>query len=91
MSGNLNEVKTKVDDTVEKMKDSKAGKAVLGEDGKFDKGDVDRLTQEAKDSKLGKTVLGDDGKFNKDDVGRITGEAKAAVKGAVEKIKDMID
>ena len=42
------EAKVKVDETVEKIKESDLGKNVLGEDGKFDKEDVDRLAEGAK-------------------------------------------
>ena len=76
----INDVKAKVDE---------AKKNVLGEDGKFDKSDVERLKDEVKDSKAAKTVLGEDGKFDKEDVDRLADEAKAAAKGAVDKVKDM--
>ncbi len=48
MSDNTNEIKANVDKAVEQFKESKAGKTVLGEDGKFDKEDIERLTEGAK-------------------------------------------
>ena len=38
------------DSLFDKFKNSEVGKVVLGEDGKFDKEDVDRLTASAKDA-----------------------------------------
>ena len=89
MSDNLNEVKAKVDETVEEFKESKTCKAILGDDGKFTKEDIDRISQDVKESKAGKTVLGEDGKFDKEDIERLSGDAKAAIKNAAGKIKGM--
>ena len=90
MGDNMNDIKAKVDKAVEQFKESKTGKTVLGEDGKFDREDIDRISQEVKDSKVGKAVFGEDGKFDKGDVERLTEGAKAAVKDAVDKAKRIL-
>ena len=72
---------------VEKFKQSGVGQAILGEDGKFDKEDIERMAQNAKDSKLGKAILGEDGKLDKEDFKRISEDAGEAVKGTVDKVK----
>ena len=87
----LKDVKRKSDVIVQKAKDSKLGKAVLGEDGKFDKEDVDRLTDQFKETKVGKALLGEDGKFDGEDLQRIGGNLKEAGEKAVEKVKELLD
>jgi len=72
-------------DNIEKIKET-----ILGEDGKFDRSDIDRLATEAKESKLGKAVLGEDGKFDKEDIDRFADGAKAVAKEAVDKVKGLI-
>ena len=49
LEGAATEVKEKAGEAVEKLKESNLGKNVLGEDGKFDKEDLDRLTAGAKE------------------------------------------
>ena len=72
---------------------------LLGEDGKFDKDDVDRLAASAKEtagkaveafknSGAGKAVLGEDGKFDKDDVDRLAASAKDAADNVVNTVKN---
>lgn len=91
MDNNINEIKAKVDEVVEQFKESETGKTVLGEDGKFDREDIERISQEVKDSKVGKAVFGEDGKFDKEDIERLTKEAKAAVEDVVDKAKKIFE
>lgn len=83
----MREIREKIDEIIEQFKDSKTGKTVLGDDGKFNREDIDRITDEVKASKVGKAVFGEDGKFDKEDVERISEETTAAVKDAVDKAK----
>ena len=100
--------KVKEMDLVESAKGA-ADKAVtslkstfLGEDGKFDKEDVDRLAASAKEtadkavesvknSSVGKAVLGEDGKFDKEDVDRLTASAKDAAENVVNTVKNFFN
>jgi hypothetical protein len=69
-----NELKDKLEGAATEVKE-KAGEAV----------------EKLKESNLGKSVLGEDGKFDKEDVERLAEGAKEAVKGAVDKVKDLFN
>ena len=90
MGDNMNDIKAKVDNAVEQFRESKTGKTVFGEDGRFDREDLDRISQEVKASKAGKAVFGEDGKFDKEDVERLTEGAKTAVRDVVDKAKRVL-
>ena len=55
LEGTAAEVKEKAGEAVEKLKDSKLGKNVLGEDGKFDKEDAERIAKKAEET--GKKIV----------------------------------
>lgn len=75
----------------EKFKDSSAGKAILGEDGKFDKDDLTRIGNDLKESKVGKAILGEDGKFDKEDATRIVEDIKVGAQETFAKVKDIFN
>lgn len=86
-------VAKKAEELNEDFKASEVGKKVLGEDGKFDKEDVDRIAAKAKETGKGVVdyVKGEDGKFDKEDITRIADDAVEAGKKVVDKVKDLFD
>ncbi len=101
MTDKLDDLKVMAQDAVEKVKtvgtniaetvkESNAGKEVLGEDGKLGKDDLERLGNDFKNSSVGKTLLGEDGKLDKDDLTRLGGQVSGAAKNAADTLKGFL-
>jgi len=70
ISEELKDVRKKSDDIMKKIAETDFGKRILGDDGKFDKRDIDRMTRKFRASKAGMAIFGEDGKLDEADIKR---------------------
>ncbi len=85
----LNKAGDKAREMGDNFKETKAGKSILGDDGKLGKDDLDRAGRAFAGTQAGKSILGEDGKFDKDDAERIGNSVKDAANKGINSLKDL--
>ena len=92
ISEELKDVRKKSDDIMKKIAETDFGKRILGDDGKFDKRDIDRMTRKFRTSKAGMAIFGEDGKLEEADIKRYSEkfkEYRRKIKASVnERVED---
>ena len=88
ISEELKPAREKSDEIIKKIAESEFGRMILGDDGKFDKRDIERMTEKFRTSTVGKAILGEDGKLDAEDFQRYIANIRA-MRGKIDaKIKE---